>query len=75
MRADVERPHGMESLVSALAFAAVVIELVGFGGLVAGTWGPRVAAVLWTAALGLVVAAQSYERAATRFGRGGVGRA
>lgn len=65
----------MESLVSALAFAAVVIELLGFGGLVAGIWEPRVAAALWTAALGLVVAAQSYERAATRFGHGDVDRA
>lgn len=65
----------MESLVSALAFAAVVLELVGFGGLVTGIWDPHMAAALWTAALGLVVAAQSYERAATRLGRGSVDRA
>lgn len=65
-----DRANGMESLVSVLAFVAVVLELVGFGGVVAGVWGPRVAAALWTAALGLVVAAQFYERAATRLGRG-----
>lgn len=56
----------MDALASALAFSAVALELVGFGGLVFGAWGVTAAVTLWTAALALVAAGQFFEWATAR---------
>jgi len=56
----------MDALASALAFSAIALELVGFGGLVFGTWGVTAAVILWTAALALIAAGQFFEWATAR---------
>ncbi|MFC7154346.1 hypothetical protein ACFQPA_02610 [Halomarina halobia] len=61
----------MDTLVGGLAFAAVVLELVGVVGLAVAGLTVSAAAALWAAALGLILVARIYERVAGPFPRPG----
>ena len=52
----------MNSLVSTLVAAAVVLELVGLVGVALGEWSIESTVLLWSLAFGLVVLARGCER-------------
>ncbi|MFC5972890.1 hypothetical protein ACFPYI_16260 [Halomarina salina] len=52
----------MNTLVSTLVAAAVVLELVGLVGVAVGVWSIESTVVLWLLAFGLLVVARGCER-------------